>query len=86
MQDDFCLICAVEVETVEHILWECSFAMDVWSLSSKKIQNCSFVGLSLMELVVYMDGYLEVAEFELFTVIARLLWFRRNKFLYDDIF
>jgi hypothetical protein len=37
VQDELCPICVREVETVEHVLWECAVAQDVWSSSSKKL-------------------------------------------------
>ncbi|XP_042948632.1 uncharacterized protein LOC122281317 [Carya illinoinensis] len=37
VEDPACPVCSVQPETVEHILWSCPSARDVWSLSSRKL-------------------------------------------------
>ena len=48
--DPFCPICGLEIETVGHILWECSSAVDVWGVC-KAFQKRSFNGQSFIRLV-----------------------------------
>ena len=38
-----CGLCCQCIETVEHVLWECSLARNVWALSIGKIQKCTNV-------------------------------------------
>jgi hypothetical protein len=39
ISDPSCPICGLETETVEHILWRCGSAQDVWLESTKKLQK-----------------------------------------------
>ena len=36
-----CELCCQHHESTGHLLWECTFARNVWALCSGKIQNCS---------------------------------------------
>jgi hypothetical protein len=40
VEDPLCLICMLEEELVEHILWDCDSARDKWAACSRKIQKC----------------------------------------------
>ena len=45
VQDDLCLICHREEETVAHILWECPSSKDVWGVCRRSLQKCSVLGV-----------------------------------------
>ena len=47
VSDPFCPICGLEVESVSHILWECSSTTDVWG-ACKPFQKLSITGQVLL--------------------------------------
>jgi hypothetical protein len=67
-----CPICEREDETVEHILWSCSSANDVWGCGIRKLQKSQCVIFE--EITAKYDD--SVVEF--FAVVARRIWMRRN--------
>lgn len=86
MQDELFPICAKEVETVEHVLWECAAAQDVWSGSSRKLQKSKLVDLNIMGLVEYIHGSLSREDAELFIITAKATWSRRNAVIHGGAF
>lgn len=53
-------ICESVEESIEHILWECPSANDVWSICCKELQKCRLIGLRFMEIVMYLEGFLDI--------------------------
>ncbi|XP_040987665.1 uncharacterized protein LOC121235382 [Juglans microcarpa x Juglans regia] len=50
VSDPICSICNREEESVQHVLWSCEVAKDVWSQCSKKLQKCSISSYSMIQL------------------------------------
>lgn len=80
--DPLCPICGLEDESVGHILWECGSAKDVWLESSKRIQKSSCTEKDFINTFITLTEKLEPTEVQLFTIIARNLWLRRNKYVF----
>ncbi|XP_042950308.1 uncharacterized protein LOC122282422 [Carya illinoinensis] len=79
-----CPLCLQENQTTEHILWECTAAIDVWGECSKKIQKSRISHKSLKELMVEMFLKLNKEEMEELEVVLWKLWRRRNEFVFKD--
>jgi ribonuclease HI len=85
VSDPFCPICGLEIETVGHILWECSSAMDVWGVC-KAFQKRSITGQSFISLVEEISRTGSENDMRLFVGLARQIWLRRNSFVHEGTF
>ena len=81
-----CPICEVESETVAHVLWACPTAKDVWIESFKSIHKCSYLNTNFADIVEMLFNQLEEDQLQLFAVTSRLIWMRRNKWVFDGEF
>jgi ribonuclease HI len=86
ISDPLCPICGLESETVGHILWSCPSASDVWAICMPTIQKCSLTEDTFANILEMMRCRLEDNQMQHWTVIARLLWLRRNKFIFENGF
>ena len=87
VKDSMCPICGVEEESVSHISWECASARDVWGGSTRKLQKLALRGMDFISSIfeeVAVHG--EIEEVELFSVIARRIWLRRNQLVHESSF
>jgi hypothetical protein len=85
VSDPFCPICGLEVETVSHILWECSSTMDVWG-ACKPFQKLSITGQSFIRLFEEIAQTGRETDMRLFVVLTRQIWLRQNKYVHEGIF
>lgn len=76
----------MEEETVSHILWECGSAWDVWGGNSRKLQKAAFRGREFIRIFEEMAANSDIKELEIFSVIARRIWLRRNLVVHEDSF
>jgi len=76
--DPLCIFCKMERETIYHILWECSSSTDVWGACGTTIQKSVVNGNTFEKVFVYMMSRCTKVELDIFAVIARKIWFRRN--------
>jgi hypothetical protein len=84
VEDELCPICGREQETTLHILWECSSAMDVWSVGPKSFQKKHTLGFTkFSQLVEDMLDHGEQGDISMFVGIARRLWYRRNDVVFN---
>jgi hypothetical protein len=81
-----CPVCELESETVAHVLWACPAAKDVWLESLKSIHKCSLTCANFGAIVDMLDDRLEEDQMQLFAVTARLLWLRRNRWVFHGEF
>ena len=70
VEDQLCPICGVEPETPYHIPWACPSAMDLWGVSCKKFQKCSFHGLAFIHVLEEIVYHGSEEEKKLFTGIS----------------
>jgi hypothetical protein len=80
--DPLCLICGLETETMGHILWSCGSAKDVWLESTRKLQKSTSDEVDFFHLFAAMAEKLDPGELQMFSVIARELWLRRNNLVF----
>jgi hypothetical protein len=81
-----CSCCEVEDETLIHALWTCPATQDVWGSKTSPFQKCYTSGVSFKE--VFEDGIQLYSKevLELLVVVARGIWFRRNKLVFEGAF
>jgi hypothetical protein len=84
--DARCRICELEVEIVGHSLWSCTFTRDVWLESPPWIQKCMTYEDTFMNIFLKLHDRLGEGDMQLIATIAREIWLRRNKFVFDGIF
>jgi hypothetical protein len=78
IKEGSCPICLREDETVEHALWECTSASDVWSNGPISLQKSRSNGGALLDLFGDIRKRCTRSEVELFVLTARRIWLRRN--------
>ncbi|XP_042983278.1 uncharacterized protein LOC122312683 [Carya illinoinensis] len=86
IDDPNCPICLQQVESIEHVIWECEAARDVWGLYSRQLQKRSIRNQSFRELVTNL---MEVLNKEMLTEMAVVAWRlckRRNEAIFQKVF
>lgn len=85
-QDPLCPICNLEPESVEHILWSCRSSQAVWQESTRRAQKLSIQAVDGLALMQGLLRKLDASEFVQVMVMARLIWLRRNSFIFEGRF
>jgi hypothetical protein len=81
-----CPLCEREEETVEHILWSCPTAQDVWGESITKFQKRVCGERLFIQVFEALMGRCEMEDLELFATTARQIWLRRNEVIHGGSF
>jgi hypothetical protein len=81
-----CPICLQDREDVFHILWKCISSMAVWQGCGKKIQKMTLGQVDGKGLIQYLLRKLDGEELLMALVVLRLIWLRRNAFVFDREF
>jgi ribonuclease HI len=84
--DNLCPICGLFPETVEHIIWECKSAADVWMECKSNIQKLSIQVNDGFNFFEQLMDILDDSDLALVSTIARRIWLRRNSFLFEGVF
>ena len=77
--------CCQTTESIEHVLWECPFARNIWALCCGKIQKCPNAALDFFYLFRMMVDRLTQAELEQWATVSWAIWNARNKFYFENI-
>ncbi|KAG7941775.1 hypothetical protein I3843_16G063500 [Carya illinoinensis] len=67
VEDPSCPMCSQQVESIEHALWECKAARDVWGMCSRKLQKSYISNQTFKELLFSL---LDTAEEEILIEMA----------------
>ena len=78
-----CEICCQAPETVTHVLWECSFTCNVWSLFKGTTQKCS--NQAEYFFLKTMKQKLSATELEKWSTIAWVIWNASNQFYFKHV-
>ena len=81
-----CPICLQDAETIEHIVWECPSSNNVWGESTIKLQKCQKGGGDFQHIFLEVVKRCDQKEVDLFAVIARKIWMRRNQVVHGGPF
>jgi hypothetical protein len=84
-EDKVCPICLHEEETVAHVNWGCPAANDVWGSSRMKLQKSNCDRSDFLQIFSEVSSKCNKEEIELFAVLARRLWLRRNDVVHGGI-
>ena len=86
VKDSLCPLCKQEGESVEHILWTCESARDVWAKCNSKIQRCATMEVTFASLFTELTDRLDANEMQMVVVVTRLVWLRRNRVVFGGDF
>jgi hypothetical protein len=87
MKDELCLFCNKESETTADVLWQyCPAATDVWGASELTFQKSTNMAVDFAEIFEYMLHRCSRDELDLFAIIARSIWKRRNVVVHGGVF
>jgi ribonuclease HI len=86
VNEDLCLFCTRERETVLHTLWECPATKDVWGSSVSCIQKTSGKFFTFVEVVDAMVLKCSSEELSIFASTTKMIWARRNSVVYGGMF
>lgn len=78
LEDAYCELCKIALETGIHVLWECSVAQDVWSGSLVRLQKCTKGHGDVLQLYADLLNRLSREEFELFLTSSWVIWNQTN--------
>jgi hypothetical protein len=81
-ENNQCPICLRAEETVVHVAWACPVASDVWGESRIRLQKSVNGEYNFTQVFMDVISRCENEEVELFAVLARRLWLRRNDYVH----
>ncbi len=82
-KDDCCPCCCYDFESVEHALWSCLVANDVWAESKLKVLKWDRCVYSFCELINNAQSRLDPEDMELFCCVTYFIWMQRNRLVHD---
>jgi hypothetical protein len=85
VEDDLCIFCCQEQESVFHITWACPSAQDVWGASARSFQKSRTDGLDFVGLFEEIMENLGEENLLIFAVTAKEIWQRRNLVLHGGV-
>lgn len=77
-----CPCCETAKETLIHVIWACPAAQDVCGSHLSYFHKCNWVVSSFNELFAKCLQQFARETVELMTMVARAIWFRRNKLIF----
>ena len=77
--DRNCEFCRQRPETGAHLLWECPFTRNSWSLSSGKVQKCRNDVWDFFQLFRVLEEKLTMKELEQWATTTWAIWNARNR-------
>jgi hypothetical protein len=86
LKDTSCPIYRLEEETVLHIIWRCPSSRDVWGGGQIKLQKCGGMWICFPSVFGAILGKCIAEDIELFAVLARRIWLRRNSIIHGECF
>jgi hypothetical protein len=86
IDDSKCAICGGGIETLGHVIWSCAAARDVWQENMKSIQKSTNDKIDFRQHFEKLYERLEDKDFQRFDFVARQIWFRRNKAIFEGKF
>jgi len=86
VSDPGCPFCLQEREDVVHSLWMCKSSMAVWQDCGKKIQKLAIGQVDGKGLLQFLFKKLEGEDLMMAVVLLRLIWLRRNAFVFEGEF
>jgi hypothetical protein len=85
VEDKLCSIYGIETETLEHAIWTCMIASDVWVENNKPFHKCPRDEEDFLGVFEKMQQRLSEEDLQWFLFIARQIWFKRNSVVLVEI-
>lgn len=82
----FCPLCLKEPKTLSHILWQCPSSTAIWQECSRKIQKLAIEEIDGAGFLQFLWTKLQGTELQEAPFVTRLLWMRRNNFVFRGEF
>ena len=82
--DGFCPICESEAESIDHALWECPAANDVWLSSKLRVQKVPKYQGDFITLVLSLFDKVGEKDCKVVTMIMWYIWFNRNRVAHEN--
>jgi hypothetical protein len=86
VENPLCPLCGLESESSFHDVWLCDAAKAVRSECPPRIQKSSLGNDDFLTLFGSLNGRMDVEDMELFAMVAQRIWFRRNRFVFEEVF
>ena len=86
VDEELYIFCCQEREMVNHILWACPLAQNVWGTSNHKLKKCKRSYSDFMELFEELLVLLNGEDLNLFALTSRGIWQRRNSVVHGGVF
>jgi hypothetical protein len=78
INEDLCIFCCQERETIHHIIWASPSAQDVWSVSGRELQKCRRGRDDFLAVVEEIMNLPREETMSIFALTARGIWRRRK--------
>ncbi|KAF5477506.1 hypothetical protein F2P56_004140 [Juglans regia] len=86
IENPLCPVCGRENESICHVLWSCNAAADVWADKESPVQKWHGVEEDFMDLWLKLTEKLPRQDLNLVATVMRNMWWRRNAFIFENIF
>ena len=83
--DEKCEVCCHHFETICHVLWECPFARNIWSLFRGTLQKCSNETEDFFLLFIMLQRKLDQRDLERWAITTWSIWNARNRFYFEHV-
>jgi hypothetical protein len=80
--DPLCPIRGLATETIDHNLWACPSAKDVWMECSPTVHKCSSDEIDFILIMEKLMERLDPDQMHLIVTVARQIWLRRNSIVF----
>ena len=80
-----CKFCRQHPETETHLLWECPFARNVWSLAGGRVQKCINNARDFFQLFKLMQKKLTREKMEQWCTTTWTIWNARHKAYFQNV-
>ena len=90
LSDGFCKLCSIEVETIEHLFYECELVENIWAIISDITTEIWNEKADSLKSVIFGQIQKEIdhdiSQILEFIIISTkwIIWKRRNKLKYDE--
>ncbi|KAF5458381.1 hypothetical protein F2P56_022412 [Juglans regia] len=86
VEDPLCPICNSNEETISHVMWSCPATVDVWGDTRSPISKWPSGDCNFEQKWLDLCRVMDQESIEKVAVIMRGIWYRRNKYVFENKF
>ncbi|XP_018820941.2 uncharacterized protein LOC108991215 [Juglans regia] len=86
VEDPLCPICNLNEETISHVMWSCPATVDVWGDTRSPISKWPSGDCNFEQKWLDLCRVMDQESMEKVAVIMRGIWYRRNKYVFENKF